>query len=246
LEATLNDENALLLQSFEAATTRALDAERRLVEAEARCSAVEAEKEQLVRELQHQVRNMLAVVRSVAQRSSETSESVEEYAMHLDGRLTALARVQGAMVSNPRVKLDLHTLISDELLSFHAQEGMQIDLSGPPILLHPQAAGTLGLVFHELATNAVKFGALSHAEGRIAVSWRLSSDPWPNLVVTWREHDGPPVAAPARRGFGLGLIEEGLFYALKGRAALRFEPEGLCCTIVLPLSDRITAAEATV
>lgn len=224
---------------------RAADAERRLIEAEARTAALQAEQHQLARDLRHHVRNMLAVVRSVAQRSAETSESVGDYAMHLDGRLTALARVQGAMTLDPQAKLDLHALISDELLSFQAQEGLQVDLSGPPVLLQVQVASTLGLVFHELATNAVKFGALSHAEGRITVSWRLSADPWPNLVVAWREQGGPPVATPPRKGFGLRLLQDGLPYELKGRADLYFDPDGLACTIILPLSDRICAVTAT-
>ncbi|KQP91257.1 hypothetical protein ASF60_18605 [Methylobacterium sp. Leaf113] len=240
----MNAEDTTLRQALAVANAKAAAAERRLIESEARYTALQTEQHQLARDLQHHVRNMLAVVRAVAQRSAETSESVEDYAMHLDGRLAALARVQGAMTLNPRAKLDLHALISDELLSAQAQEGLQVALSGPPVLLQPQVAGTLGLVFHELTTNAVKFGALSHAEGRITVSWHVSADPWPNLVVTWREQGGPPVAASPRKGFGLGLLEDGLPYELKARADLRFEPAGLACTIILPLSERICAGAA--
>nr|WP_147025513.1 sensor histidine kinase [Methylobacterium oxalidis] len=203
-------------------------------EAEARCT-----------ELQHQTRNLLAVIRSVARRSAETSESVEEYAMHLDGRLTALARAQGALSSDPRARLDLHSLISDELLSYHAKEGEQVSLSGPRILLQPGAAATLGLAFHELATNAIKFGALTRDEGRISVSWKHADEPEPHLVITWREQHGPSVTPPKRKGFGMALFERMLPYELKAHAKLSFEPEGLRCTIEVPLSDRVIVDEGT-
>ncbi|WP_336489848.1 sensor histidine kinase [Methylobacterium nigriterrae] len=234
----LNANHTDLHRELEAANARAAEAERR-------CVTLQNDKRQLVGELQHQVRNLLAVVRSVARRSGETSESVEAYRMHLDGRLTALARVHGAMVVDPHAKLDLHTLISDELLSYQAKEGEQVDLSGPRILLQPQAMSPLALAFHELATNAVKFGALTRDEGRISVSWQRSDGPEPRLVITWRERGGPPVSPSARKGFGLTLFERVLPYELQAQASLSFAPTGLSCTIELPLSERVVADEAS-
>ncbi|WP_336490591.1 sensor histidine kinase [Methylobacterium nigriterrae] len=243
-EATLDANDTDLRQRLQKATARADEAERQLADAERHCAALQDEKHQLVGELQHQVRNLLAVVRSVARRSGETSESVEDYAMYLDGRLTALARVHGAMVVDPRAKLGLHTLISDELLSYHAKEGEQVDLSGPRILLQPQAVSPLALAFHELATNAIKFGALTRQEGRINVSWQREDGPEPRLVMTWRERGGPPVSPPERRGFSLTLLERVLPYELQAEVSLDFAPTGLSCTIALPLTARIVAEEA--
>ncbi|MEA1834362.1 sensor histidine kinase [Methylobacterium durans] len=230
-EAELESEDAHLRLSLDKANARAAEAERRLTEAAWRCA-----------DLQHQLNNLLAVVRSVARRSAETSESVEEYAMHLDGRLSALGRVQGAIAADPGLRLDLHSLISDELLSFQAKEGEQLQLSGPQIVLQPRAAGTLGLAFHELATNTVKFGALTRPEGRIAVSWRLEAGPEPRLVIDWAERGGPPAVPPARKGFGLTLFERMLPYELKAECALRFERGGVRCRIELPLTQQVGAA----
>jgi two-component system CheB/CheR fusion protein len=244
-EAQLNTEDTDLRQRLEEATARAAEAEARLAEANARCAELQDQQRELVGALQHQVRNMLTVVRSVAQRSAETSESVEEYAMHLDGRLAAIARVQSDMANEPRAKINLHSLASDELLFYHAKEGEQVEISGPRILLQPQAAGPLGLAFHELATNAIKFGALTRDEGRISVSWQQTEQPEPSLSITWREQGGPSVAPPARRGFGLTLFERMLPYELKAHATLSFEPEGLLCTIELPLSDRVVSGAVT-
>ncbi|WP_165937879.1 sensor histidine kinase [Methylobacterium segetis] len=229
-EAALDSEDAHLRLSLDRANARAEAAETRLAEAEWRCA-----------ELQHQLHNMLAVVRSVARRSADTSESVEDYAMHLDGRLSALGRVQGAMAVDPHLRLDLHSLVSDELLSFHAKEGEQVQISGPQILLQARAAGTLGLAFNELATNTVKFGALMSPEGRITVSWHRIEGPEPRLVIDWTERGGPPVSAPARLGFGRTLFERVLPYELRAECALEFEPPGVRCRIDLPLTARIAA-----
>ncbi|GJE41522.1 sensor histidine kinase [Methylobacterium soli] len=233
-EARLNTNDTDLRQQLDAADARATEAERRLAAAEARCVSLAEDRRQLVGALQHQVRNILTVVRSVARRSGETSASVEDYGMHLDGRLTALGRVHGAMVTDPRAKLYLHALISDELLSYQAKEGEQVDMSGPRIRLQPQATSPLALAFHELATNAIKFGALTRDEGGIQVSWRREQGPEPRLVMTWREWGGPPVSPPQRTGFGLTLLESVLPYELRAEVSLDFAPTGLSCTIALP------------
>ncbi|GEP05515.1 hypothetical protein MOX02_35530 [Methylobacterium oxalidis] len=230
MEAALEPVDADLRLSLEKADARAAEAERRLAEADWRCA-----------ELQHQLHNTLAVIRSVVRRSAETGESVEDYAMHLDGRLSALGRVQGAVAADPQMRLDLHSLISDELLSFHAKEGEQVQLIGPQILLQLRAAGTLGLAFHELATNAVKFGALTRPEGRVTVSWRIAPASEPRLVIDWAERGGPGVAPPARKGFGQTLFDRVLPYELKAECALSFGAGGVRCRIDLPFTPRIAA-----
>ena len=146
---------------------------------------------------------------------------------------------------DPEGGVDLEYLVVEELLSYHAHEGEQLRMSGPPVRFHPKAAETFALAIHELATNAIKYGALSRPSGRVDVSWRLEdgSDPT-ELLFEWRERGGPPVAPPQRKGFGSELLERTLAFELKGKTTLAFEPSGLHCTIAIPLTRRIVHTPA--
>ncbi len=218
------------------AVTRAQEALRRS-EAQARV---------LLAELQHRVRNTLGIVRSIARRTAATSESVEDYAMNLDGRIDAFARVQAAATRDPTAGIDLEMLIADELLGHGAHEGDQVRaLGGPKVRLQPQAAETLGLAFHELATNAVKYGALSTKSGRLEVHWTVedAAPHGPRLLIHWTETGVKlPNPGPRRRGFGTELLERTLAYDLGGEASLRYEPDGLRCAISLPVEGVVRAA----
>jgi PAS domain S-box-containing protein len=201
----------------------------------------------LLGELQHRVRNTLSVIRSITRRTAETSHSVEDYAMHLDGRINAFARVQTAVARDPAAGLDLTDLVADELLTYVAHDGEQVRIIGPAVRLKPKAAETFGLAIHELATNAVKHGALSVPDGRIRVTWRVhdgTEDP-PRLVFEWKESGTPERAAKRkRRGFGTDLLERTLTYELKAKTVQTFEPDGLRCTIELPMTERIVLGDA--
>jgi two-component system CheB/CheR fusion protein len=193
----------------------------------------------LLAELQHRVRNTLGVVRSIARRSAESSTTVEEYASHLDGRLNAFARTQAMVTRDPDGGVDLEYLVIEELSAYNAREGEQMRVSGPKMRFQPKAAETFALAIHELATNAVKYGALSQPSGRVEISWRLDEGTTPaELVFEWREWGGPPVKPPQRRGFGTELLERTLAFEFKGQTDLAFNPAGLRCTITLPLSRR--------
>ncbi|WP_147023535.1 sensor histidine kinase, partial [Microvirga aerophila] len=200
----------------------------------------------LLGELQHRVRNTLSVIRSVTRRTAQTSKSVEDYAMHLDGRINAFARVQTAVARDPGAGLDLADLVADELLTYLAHEGEQVRIAGPTVRLKPKAAETFGLAVHELATNAVKHGALSVPQGRIRISWRVQNGsdlPW--LVFEWKESGTPERAAKRkRRGFGTDLLERTLTYELKARTVQTFEPDGLRCMIELPMTERIVMSDS--
>ncbi|WP_315974421.1 sensor histidine kinase [Microvirga sesbaniae] len=191
----------------------------------------------LLAELQHRVRNTLAVIRSIARRTAVTSETAEDYAMHLDGRIDAFARVQAAVTRDPTAGLDLELLVAEGLLAFGAQEGERVaGITGPEVRLKPKAAETIALVIHELATNAVKYGALSTDQGRITVEWTITREEGgPRLVFRWIE-TGVRLSGetPRRRGFGTELIERTLAYELDGKASLEFTPDGLHCIISLP------------
>ncbi|SDI17194.1 Two-component sensor histidine kinase, contains HisKA and HATPase domains [Bradyrhizobium sp. Rc2d] len=193
----------------------------------------------LLAELQHRVRNTLGVVRSIARRSAETSTTVEEYASHLDGRLNAYARTQALVTRDPEGGVDLEYLVVEELLAYNAREGEQMRVSGPKVRFQPKAAETFALALHELATNALKYGALSQSTGRIEITWRLDESTEPaELVFEWRERGGPPVKPPARKAFGIEILERTLAFEFKGQTTLTFSPAGLQCTITIPLSKR--------
>jgi two-component system, chemotaxis family, CheB/CheR fusion protein len=194
----------------------------------------------LLSELQHRVRNTLGVVRSIARRSAETSDSVEDYAAHLDGRLNAFARTQSLVTRDPDAGVDLEYLVVEELLGYRAREGEQIRVGGPAVRLQPKAAETFALAIHELATNAIKYGALSKPEGRIDIAWRVKDGPDPaELIFDWRETGGPTVAQPKRKGFGSELLEKTVPFELKGTTTLSYNGSGLHCTITIPLSRRV-------
>jgi PAS domain S-box-containing protein len=197
----------------------------------------------LLAELQHRVRNTLGVVRSIARRTAVTSASVEEYAMHLDGRLNAFARTQSMVTRDPIAGVDLGVMVAEELLAHSAHEGERIRIDGPSVRFQAKAAETIGLAVHELATNAVKHGSLSVPNGRIEVTWRVEKGDGAapaRLRFSWKETGirAPPIAPP-RRGFGAELLERTLSYELKAKTQLAFEPNGLRCTIDLPLSSHV-------
>ena len=195
----------------------------------------------LLAELQHRVRNTLAVVRSITRRTAATSETVEEFGAHLDGRLNAFARVQTAVTRDPKGGIDLERLIADELYAYRAAEGEKVThITGPKVLLRSKAGEIVGLAVHELATNAVKYGALSSPKGHIDVSWRIEGDSEQRLVLTWVE-TGVDLSegSPRRHGFGTELLERTIAYELDGQADLQFTPNGVRCTITLPLSEQL-------
>jgi two-component system, chemotaxis family, CheB/CheR fusion protein len=193
----------------------------------------------LLAELQHRVRNTLGVVRSIARRSAETSSNVDDYAAHLDGRLNAFARTQALVMRDPEGGVDLEYLVIEELLGYSAREGEQLRVSGPQVRFQSKAAETFALALHELATNALKYGALSQPSGRIEISWRIDEvvDP-PRLIFDWRERNGPSVAPQPRKGFGTELLERTLAFEFKGQTTMTFNADGLHCIITIPLSRR--------
>lgn len=195
----------------------------------------------LLAELQHRVRNTLSIVRSIARRTAETSETVEAYAMHLEGRIEALARVQAVVTRNPATGVDLASIIADELSAYGAREGEGLLIDGPPVRLRPKPAEAFTLAIHELTTNAIKYGALSFTGARLDVTWSLEGEgETPQLVVKWNESGIPvPIAPPSRSGFGTDLLRRSLSYDLDAIVQQSFEPDGMKVTIDIPHIDRL-------
>jgi len=202
----------------------------------------------LLGELQHRVRNMLAVVRSIARRTAESSDSVQELNDHLQGRIAAFSRVQAAVTRNPEGGIDLAGLVEDELLAHALREGEQLRIKGPRLLLKARPAESLSLAIHELATNAVKYGAIAAPAGRIEVRWRCEEgESSKRLVLEWDEQGvEPAVPTPTRRGFGLELLERTLPYDLGAETRLDFRPEGVRFEMAMPLVPAVVGDEASV
>ncbi|MBY9063261.1 GAF domain-containing protein [Sphingomonas yunnanensis] len=192
----------------------------------------------LVAELQHRVRNILTVVRSVFARTVEGSESLEDVADHFRGRLDALARTQVSATLNASGTVDLENLIRDELLSVGVSDGPGLIMAGPDVALPADAVELLGLAIHELATNALKFGAFRAPGGSLSIAWDVNVDGRSarRLDLSWTEQGVPAVPIqPTRQGFGTELIEEALPYRLGAETRLEFRGGGVRCTIGLPL-----------
>ena len=196
-----------------------------------------ARQDMLLAELQHRVRNTLGVVRSIARRTALNSNSVEDFAAHLDGRLEAFARVQAVVTRELSGGVDLMALIEDELLAHATHEGEGLALDGPAISLAARPAETLSLAIHELVTNAVKYGALSVESGRITIMWRLAAG---QLELVWRESGVPgPLAEPSYEGFGFEMLRRVVPYELGAETALAFAEDGLAFTLSMPVEGNL-------
>jgi len=195
--------------------------------------------ERLLAELQHRVRNTLAVIRSIVRRTAENSETVEDFASHLDGRIGAFSRVQVAVTRDPLAGFDLAELISEELRACATREGEQFSLHGPQARLKAKVAESMSLAIHELATNALKHGAFTVDRGHIDVRWvkeQREGEAW--LSLEWKESGmmGRPVEQ-RREGFGTILLRHTLRYDLGAEVTRAYEPNGFRCEIAFPLAS---------
>jgi PAS domain S-box-containing protein len=200
----------------------------------------EERKKVLLEELNHRVKNTLAVVQSVAAQTLRGAEVPREVQSSLMSRLAALARSHDLLTRNEWDGASLQDAIGLVLAPHAPVAGAaRITLAGPAVRLPPSAVPTVNLALHELATNALKYGALSVPEGRIDVVWTIlprQPKEEPVVEIAWRERGGPPVRPPPRRGFGSRLIENGLAHEFGTQVVLNFAPQGVECCIRLPLA----------
>ncbi|WP_234023033.1 AAA family ATPase [Sorangium cellulosum] len=201
----------------------------------------EAEERQklLLNELNHRVKNTLAIVHAIAVQTLRMADSPGAFTEALLARLLALSQTHNLLNQTSWQGAGLHDVVCAELAP-HADGGAdRVRLAGQAVRLRPEAAVTLGMVFHELATNAAKYGALSQPSGRVAVTWNVSTQAHePLLRLEWQEANGPPVRPPRRKGFGSRLIERDLQRQLGREVRIEFLPEGVRCVMHLPL-DRV-------
>ncbi|MBP0445650.1 PAS domain-containing protein [Roseomonas sp. SSH11] len=196
--------------------------------------AAEERQALLMREVDHRAKNALAVVQAALRLTR--AEDVPSYMRAIEGRVAALARAQSLLAAEHWAGADLRSLLEGELVPFMAEAARRAELSGPAVSLPAQIAQPLAMAVHELATNAVKHGALSCAEGRILLSWEVGGGAERRLSLRWEERGGPLVAGrPERRGFGSRVLEATIRTQLGGRVSLAWEAGGLVCEIELPL-----------
>ncbi len=211
-----NEGSRRILLVIEDVSARAVAADRREI---------------LISELNHRVKNTLAMVHSIASQTIRQTSSVEVFATAFEGRLHALAEAHDLLVKEDWGDVRMGDLVRRILEPYRRQGSVSMD--GAEIALRAQVGTALVMILHELATNAVKYGALSAPDGHLDVSWRLDGVR-SRVGLVWKEAGGPAVVPPERRGFGTRLIEHGARHDLGGSAKLDFRPEGLVCEVSFP------------
>ncbi len=197
----------------------------------------QAESEKLIDELNHRVKNTLSTVQSIIFQALRNSSDPVVIQESIEARLFALSRSHDLLSRENWKSGGLVDLLKEILEPFGVSDGRseRFVIEGEDIRLPPKATLALGIAFHELATNAVKYGAFSNETGTILIAWKLELTPQGDrLILHWREKDGPPVTPPARRGFGSQVIERGLAHELGGVVRLEYPAEGVRCTIDIP------------
>ena len=207
--------------------------------------ASERRQKLLIDELNHRVKNTLATVQSLATQTARAAPTPEAFRERFEGRLIALSKAHDQLTVHHWESADLRDLLSGSLAPY-AGAGERIVLRGEDVELRPRAVLTLAMAFHELTTNAAKYGALSAAGGRVEIRWQPVDGERGGrrqLKIDWIEEGGPPVVEPERRGFGSRLIEGSIAAELGGQARLDYEPDGLRCEIVIPLETATAEIE---
>lgn len=185
-------------------------------------------------ELNHRLRNKLATIHAVLHHELQSHDAIRDKIL---GRLRALAAADELLTRGDTGTVDLPEILKAEFLPY---DEARISARGTPVRVPPKPAAMLALVFHELTTNAAKYGALSSPSGRVSISWLLAGN---SLAIEWCESGGPPVVAPERCGFGTRLFKRALD-PFHGTVETRFDPSGLRCLITLALPAGSAPASA--
>jgi two-component system CheB/CheR fusion protein len=195
--------------------------------------ALKARQQLLLGELTHRVKNTLAVVQAMVRQTWRNSPTGDDFIERLEGRIGALAEAHKLLVDSNWHGADLSALVTSQLRAYATENPSRLQMEGPPVTLAPEIATPFGLVLHELATNAVKHGALAAEKGTIALKWEVLERNSEHVVrIIWQEKGGPQVREPKKTSFGTRLIKQGIPGATVEYA---FEPAGVRCIIEFPL-----------
>ncbi len=195
----------------------------------------EVRQKSLIDELNHRVKNTLATVQSIAGQTARHSESMSDFVGRFEARLLALSRAHDLLTRRHWEDAPMDALAQSVLEPLGGEAGKRILTDGPSVELDPRAALSITMALNELATNAMKYGALSSPHGKLSVVWKVDTEGPPVLTLEWRERGGPRVEAPTRRGVGTRLMERCIERDLGGEFDLVFDPEGVTCRIVVPV-----------
>lgn len=221
------------LKSAEALRVAILEVFLRFTEQNQRLQNEAAQRQDLlIAELNHRVRNILGLVHAIVSQSRAGARSVDDFVTVLRGRIQSLARAHDQITDTSFSSQSLSDMIRTEFEAYVGDKASRVELSGPPIRIEAGAFSTLALVVHELVTNSAKYGALSDSAGTVEVRWHIDEEHC--CVINWREHGGPAVQAPTRRGFGSTVIERSIPHELNGEAHLTWRLEGLEAEFTLP------------
>jgi two-component sensor histidine kinase len=199
--------------------------------------AAEAHQRFLLQELSHRSKNLLAIIQSIANQTLRNSKDPKDFQHRFNGRLQGLAASNDLLTRGDWRGSSLRELIEFQLAPFIDLSSPRLEIRGPEISLAADASQAIVLALHELATNAVKYGALSSSQGQLSVSWTV--DPPPSatgLKLEWRERGGPPVTDPKDKGFGHIVIKKMVEQAVGGSVELDFAEEGLHWSLQAPAS----------
>ncbi len=197
--------------------------------------AAEEQKQLRMSEIGHRFKNLLAMVQAIATQTMRSATDLAAASEVLAGRLAAMGQSHDLLLDGQIGSSPIHDVVR-RALHLGSNGAGRFDLSGPEVHIGGKVALSLSLMLHELATNAVKYGALSNHVGRVDLGWEIRGEgESARLHLTWREHGGPPVEPPSRKGFGSRLIERGLAGQVGGVVDIAYAPEGLSFTVEAPL-----------
>jgi PAS domain S-box-containing protein len=198
----------------------------------------ESRQKVLIDELNHRVKNTLATVQSLAMQTVRHADGLQDFMGKFQARLLAVAQAHDLLTRRHWENAPLESLATEVLAPLAGPAHARVTIEGPSFDLSPRAALSLTMALSELATNAVKYGALSAEHGTVSVRWDLRQQQDKTMLnIDWREQGGPPVSPPTRRGFGMRLMERCVESDLRGDFDLAFEPTGVCCGITVPVSS---------
>jgi len=200
----------------------------------------EQHKELLADEMRHRARNLVAIVQAIARMSRPKGQpEANKYIDVFMGRLMTLLNTGGIVLSSTARTADLRAVLETTLTAFGSDDiRSRISIGGPDVVLSEHTAGGLALAFHELATNAIKYGALSSETGRISIAWSLTQGAQGQaFVMHWSESGGPPVRPPAQEGFGGAVIRQSIARERSPKIQLDYLPEGLSCRFEFMKAD---------
>jgi PAS domain S-box-containing protein len=186
-------------------------------------------------EVEHREKNLLGVVQSIVRLTR--APTVVEFRESVVGRLEALSRAQGVLLRERLQPVELRDLLLEELAAYNFTASDRVQLTGPPVYVRAEVAQPLAMAFHELATNAAKYGAFAEATGMLEVTWKVPQRSSAHLDIEWKETRSTPVTSPVRQGFGTRLIRSVVERQLKGTVSLTWEPTGLRCSVSLPMQS---------